>query len=710
MLLFTQFQYQQQQRIWKAILPILILICCALGFTEGKAALTDVSLDLKLLVISSGNADEDVGLDLIKDVIDEMGVPYEVLDSSREPLTSGRLSTQQRGHYNGIILTNSDLFVVGGGSGFTLDEWQILHAYERDFAVREAVLSGFPTTNAALDLDYGMTNIDSDIDFSATWLSPAGGPEYFEYVNTKSPLDFEGFAFFAQPRADGTGPTVQPLLVDQMDTNRILISLLNYPDGREVLLSTITNAWYFIHSNVLAYEFVNFATKGLFIGAREVFLGAHMDDIFLANDLWNAATNTTDATLSYRLTAMDIFNTINQIKKFQNRHSTVKQFDLDLAFNGQGVKTKGQSLSERISPVFPLFKWPELDRTQPRLWSMPNPIPPLLPFALPPNNMVVFDDLMTSIVNFKRDFRFINHTFTHRTMNASNGVGYSESIFEIAENRKTWNTLQLPKRAENDPVLVAGNHSGLLEDNNTEFDTSDDTPYPGGKNNAFMQAAQDLGVRFLASDASQVNQAAEQRVPGFDIILLPRWPSNVYFNTTTADELTDEYNYIFYERHINAGNDPCMIPGAICTPRSFQEIMQAEADIAVRHMLSYRMWPHFFHQTNMRNYDGRGNTLIFNWLNAVVGEYEKYMTLPIKNPEYFDIGKTTENRLGYRDVAIKGVWDVTKNVVTLSAAKSVNKVFVTGMAGGKLYGGQRLLEVDLSTQSKEMVVDRALTQ
>ncbi len=723
MVIFSSYQYQQRQRIWPAVLPILIVIFCVLGAADGKAALNDVSLDLKILVISSGNADEDIGLDLIDDVLNEMGVPYAILDASRETLTAARLSTQQRGHYNGIILTNSELYVSGSGSGFTLQEWQILHAYERDFSVRESVLSGFPATNDAQDLDYGMTNIKSDINFSASWLSPAGGPEYFEYVNTKKSLDFEGFAFFAQPRADGTGPTVQPLLVDQMDTNRTLISLLSYPDGREVLLSTITNAWYFIHSNVLAYEFVNFATKGLFIGARQVFLSTHMDDIFLANDLWNTGTNATDASLSYRLTAADILNARNQVKQFRNRHSTVKRFDLDLAFNGQGVGSRGNSpsLVERITPVFPLSNLAELDRAQQRLWMMPPPIPlppiPILsplptpaPLVLPPRNNTVFDGLTTSIVNFKKDFRFISHTFTHRTMNVSNGVGYPESVFEISENRKTWNTLKLPKKSENNSILVTGNHSGLLEDNNTEFDTSDDTPYPDGINTAFMQAAQDLGVRFLASDASQVNQAAEQRVPGFDIILLPRWPSNVYFNTTTANELTDEYNYVFYERHINAGQDPCMIPGAICAPRSFQEIMRAEADIAVRHMISYRMWPHFFHQTNMRNYDGRGNTLIFHWLSAVVGEYEKYMTLPIENLEYFDIAKKSESRVGYRDVTIEGVWDVTRNIVTLSAAQPVNDVFVTGIKGGKLYGGQRLIEVDLSTQSKEMVVDRALSR
>ncbi len=872
MFLFDQFQRQSVTRV---ISSLFLMICCLLGATTGKAA-TDVSLDLKVLVISSGSADEDIGLDLIDGLLDQMGVPYEVLDSSRENLTAQRLSTQQRGHYNGIIITNTDLFVMGGASGFTLAEWQILHAYERDFSVREAVLSGFPVTNPALDLDYGMINAGSGIDFSANWLSPAGGTEYFEYVNTNRSLDFQGYSVFAQPRADGTGPMVQPLLVDRADVNRTLISLLTYPDGREVLLSTITNAWYFVHSNMLAYEFINFATKGLFIGARQVHLSAHLDDIFLPNALWNTATNTTDQALTYRLSPADITNIIGAGNRFRNRYPTANQVNIDLAFNGFGVQftrqnqglsssplplvdtiqksQKPKSNRDSLTAMLAQFIVPQGIAMAPSsatldLWvaqvangnqdkkkknkkadddkkdkkkkdkkddddkkkkekrskkqsnksdriiqakvcrvtqawyqqasgsnkksrkkiistivnkkkydqtsciafdiaGQPNvavDISPILQswFQGAANHglivissgkrQVLFgtksrkmkarrpqlsmmlnvptgtDALTTSIVQNKDKFRFLSHTFTHRALNASAGIGYPESVFEITENRKIWDTLGLPARAMNDPVLITGAHSGIKEDNATA-DPSDDIPFPEGVNKALMRAAQDLGVRFLASDASQVNEALEQRVPGFDVILLPRWPSNVYFNTTTDNELTDEYNYIFYERHINAGQDPCMIPGAICLPRNFQEIMKAEAVIALRHMLSYRMWPHFFHQTNMRNYDGQGSTLIYDWLQAVLNEYQKYVTLPIKNLAYFDIAKDTEDRLLFDEASIKGVWNVTQNTITLSADRPVAQVFVTGLSGGELYGGQRLKKVDLTSQPQQITVDRALFQ
>ena len=261
----------------------------------------DKTLDLKVLVISTGPASTDPGLDLMDDVLNEVGVPYDVLDSSTDVLTPGQLSAGDHGFYNGVILTNSELFLPDGtGSGFNFLEWDVLHAFERDFGVRESVLSGFPATNPGLGLDYGMTDIIAGNDFQGIWQAPAGGTELFEYVNEANPLPITDFAFAGRPfiiyageprDTGGMGPHVEPLLNWRDDLSKTFVSYLRYDDGREVLLSTISNAWFLIHSQVLAYEFLNFATKGVFIGSREVYLESHVDDLFLENELWYLTTN-----------------------------------------------------------------------------------------------------------------------------------------------------------------------------------------------------------------------------------------------------------------------------------------------------------------------------------------------------------------------------------------------------------------------------------
>src|SRR5688500_15118359 len=106
------------------------------------------------------------------------------------------------GNYNGVILTDSDLV-----SNFTPAEWDILHEYQRDFGIRQAVLSGWPGTYSDPDppygvyLDYGLVYSSSSTDYTAHWTVPNGySKEVFEYVNRANPLPITDFAFAANPR------------------------------------------------------------------------------------------------------------------------------------------------------------------------------------------------------------------------------------------------------------------------------------------------------------------------------------------------------------------------------------------------------------------------------------------------------------------------------------------------------------------------------
>jgi hypothetical protein len=191
---------------------------------------------------------------------------------------------------------------------------------------------------------------------------------------------------------------------------------------------------------------------------------------------------------------------------------------------------------------------------------------------------------------------------------------------------------------------------------------------------------------------------------------LPRWPTNVFYNVINPEQLEHEYNYIFYQRFVNAGLDPCSIPGAICTPRTYEEILMAEADGALRHMLTFNKWPHYFHQSNLAKYDENGNTLQFDWLNAVFATYGQLLKLPVKNYPYYLIGDKTKNRLTAKTATIQATWNRTTNQVTLSANQAVPNLPVTGVSGGELYGGQFIREITVNKTPKAYIVNRALNQ
>lgn len=540
------------------------------------------------------------------------------------------------------------------------------------------------------------------------WSVPATyQKEVLEYVNQANPLPVTDFAFAANPRNDATGPrdgtvpNVVPLL--KTAAGEALVSIVNYMDPlqttpvREVMISTITHATYLIHSNVLAYEFINWATQGVFVGARFVHMAAHVDDLFLANDLWDIQLQGTNSNQTYRLDSFDIENVVSKLNAFKAAFATSGNFKLDLVFNGAGAVVDPEAAALTVNSA---------------------------------------EDLVQSMVANKNSFRFINHTFTHADMDnavpANPNCDYPTFTTaaaieqEITKNRTVWGLLNLPEKAANNRVLVTGNHSGLKDRKCTDYPElhpemfnvqDDDVAFDqNGANPLLLRAAANTGVLYLASDSSQRAQNIEQYISAYDDgsaadrLMLPRWPTNVFFNVIDPEHLTDEYNYIFHGRFVAANQDPCAISGAICTPRTYSEILAAEADGALRHMLTFNKWPHYFHQTNLAKYDVNGSTLQFDWLGSVYTTYQQLFKLPVKNYPYYLIGDKTKDSLNAKSATIDATWNRTTNKVTVSANKAVQNFVVTGLAGGELYGGQLIRTLNIGTQPVVITVNRALTQ
>lgn len=688
----------------------------------GQPALADNAVKLRILVITTGEVAEDLEFAYIKPVLEEIGVPYDVLNAATQDLTPAVLASFSTGNsckaeeagcvgsYNGIILTDADLVPA-----FAPSEWDILHDYQKSFSVRQAVLSGWPATYSdpqfpyGVYLDYGLVYSSSGNDYEGHWTVPAAySKEVFEYVNRSNPFPITDFAFAANPRndalalRDGSVPRVEPFL--RTRNGEALLSIVRYmaPSQinpvREVMISTIINAGFLVHSKVLAYEFINWVTQGVFVGARFVHLAAHVDDLFLSNPVWDTALKAANPAKTYRLNSVDINNAVSKQVAFRAAHPTAGTFKLDFAFNGAGAVVD------------------------------PEAVPLTANFI---------DDLVGAVVVYKRNFRFINHTFSHAAMDKAwvranapcdyaTFTNVADIEAEILKNRIVWGLLGLPDRSENNRVLVSGAHSGLKDRKCTDDPAlhrdmlnvqADDSSFDaGGANPLFLEAAAHAGVAYLAADSSQRAQDIERYIAQYedgsqtDRLMLPRWPTNIFYNVVNPAELEDEYNYVYHGRFIEAGQNPCEIAGAACSPRSYAEIFAVEADVAVRHMLTFNRWPHFFHQSNLAKYDESGNTLQFDWLNAVLTEYEQLFTLPVKNLPYYLIGDHAAERLNVSSANIDAKWDRATNQVTLFSDKPIRNLPVTGISGGELYGGQFVREIAVDNETKAFPVERALSR
>ena len=222
-----------------------------LAATVTTPAFADNAVKLKILLLTTGEVTEDAGYAYIKPVLDEMGVPYDVLNSKTQDLTAAMLASNAGGasclaaeagcvgNYNGIILTDAGL-----NPAFTPSEWDMLHNYQKNFGVRQAVLSGWPGTYwdpeppFGVYLDYGLVFSSSGTSYEGKWdktkWTLTKPTEVFEYVNLDNPFPITDFAFAANPRndtatlRDGSTPKVEPLLTTQ--NGEALLSIVRYAD------------------------------------------------------------------------------------------------------------------------------------------------------------------------------------------------------------------------------------------------------------------------------------------------------------------------------------------------------------------------------------------------------------------------------------------------------------------------------------------------
>jgi hypothetical protein len=645
-------------------------LACGLGLLGGASRALAAELELRVLVVAVGDRAQDPARDALEDLLEALGVPYEVLDSSRQALTSDVLySSPDHGRFNGILLTDSETYLPFGGLGFDAEEFALLHEYERTLGVREAVLSGYPTADPSLGLDYGMAAVGAGLDTTGRWQNPAGGSEIFEYINTANDFPTEDFTFLGRARQDGFGPSVEPLLVDAENPEDALIARLRYPDGRQVLLGMLNNASFYLHTHVLAYEFLNFATNGLFLGARRAYLAVHNDDLFLADEVWDPATrsNYPDGNNAFRLEASDVEAAVRAQALLHERFPLASTLRIDFAFNGSGAQLTGDALTD-------------------------------------------------AVVANAGEFGFINHTYEALQMDwlcpsADSAEGclrtdYQSAYLDIQRDAELWQALGLPDADQALRALVSDSHSGLSDRRGTP-DVADDIPFPDGLNTAFVAAAAALGVETIASDMSRPNQQVIQRVPGSDQVLLPRYPTALFYNATTPEEIVSEYNYLFHDRYVEQGMDPCSLPAALCMARSYEQILDSEAEVTLRHILSYEPLPHYFHQSNLRVYDAAGHTLQFDWLERVLSAYTRCIDLPLENLRFTELGSEVRRRILTREAAPRGWLDTVTGSVTLTAAREVD-VVVTGLAGGETYGGQSLRRVDVSATPRQFERDAAL--
>ncbi|MBG0855930.1 hypothetical protein I2W78_29825 [Streptomyces spinoverrucosus] len=601
----------------------------------GASAAPEPRIDLRVLVVDNG----DSPVQAITAQLRSTGIPYttvQLTDPDRPTITEAFLSDTVNGtpraKYQGVVLPNEAPF--GAGSA----EQTALETYERTYGIPQ--VDAYTWAHPGVGLDYTSEGgWAGTLDGREAAVTDAGKAGPFDYLDgalafeDNSPAVQESYGYVARPRSGFTSYVDVP--VPAGSGRGSLVGEYAH-DGRRELVVTFAYNQHQRQFRALARGIVEWLTQGVHLGRDRNYFAVHVDDVFAPDSRWDTERDCTpgdfdcaggdgEGTTPIRMTAADA--------QYAAQWQRERGFTLDMVYNaGSGEEWKAENGGT--------------------------------------------DALAAQLLADRNQYRWINHTYTHPYLGcvqdtstvpwscAKNADGTTRwmSRAEIAaqiRDNHNWAVRQgLPvDRTE----LVTGEHSGLK----TLPQQPEDNPDLAG-------ALADTGVKWIASDNSR---EPEQRAVG-GALTVPRHPMNVYYNVGTAEEMVDEYNFI-YTSAADGGSGICENnPTSTCLDDPLDPatgyasyIVPQETRIALGHALNNDPRPHYVHQSNLAE-----DRLLYPVLDQVLADYRALFAdnTPLENLSQKSIGTELQRRTAWQNA-------VTNNRVT--AYRIGNTITVTAPSG-----------------------------
>ncbi|GGS96055.1 hypothetical protein [Streptomyces chromofuscus] len=583
----------------------------------GASAATEPRIDLRVLVVDNG----DSPVRAITAQLAGTGIPYttvELTDPDRPTITEAFLSDtvngRPRARFQGVVLPNEAPF--GAGSA----EQTALETYERTYGIPQ--VDAYTWAHPGVGLDYTSEGgWAGGLDGSEAAVTAAGKAGPFDYLDgaltfeDNSPVVQESYGYAARPRSGYTSYVDVPV---PAGTGRGSLVGEYAHDGRRELVVTFAYNQHQRQFRALARGIVEWLTQGVHLGRDRNYFAVHVDDVFAPDSRWDTERDCTpgdldcaggdgEGTTPIRMTAADA--------QYAAQWQRERGFTLDMVYNaGSGEEWKAENGGT--------------------------------------------DALAAQLLADRNQYRWINHTYTHPYLGCvqdtstvpwtcakhadgtTRWMSRAEITAQIRDNHN-WAVRQgLPvDRTE----LVTGEHSGLR----TLPQQPQDNPNLAG-------ALADTGVKWIASDNSR---EPEQRAVG-GALTVPRHPMNVYYNVGTAEEMVDEYNFV-YTSAADGGSGVCENnPTSTCLDDPLDPqtgyasyIVPQEARIALGHALNNDPRPHYVHQSNLAE-----DRLLYPVLDKVLADYRALFAdnTPVENLSQKAIGTELQRRAAWQNAVANG--------------------------------------------------------
>jgi len=661
---------------------------------------SDAQIDLKVLIIASQQAGSTPELAAAQSILDRVGIPYTIYSYDTNNPTLPPLETGDHALYQAIILPVSDYRYMNPFAGGALA--QTLARYQFKYNVRLASFYTWPSDNACLQY----VNYQDTTATPLSSLLTTAGQTIFPYLNAgtsaTNPLTISGaWTYLASPASPlPTGTTVTPFLQATVSGTTYSLGatclfsntapLAGDSTSREIMALTFDNSQYLTHSITLSYGIANWLTRGLFLGARHVYLSPQVDDVGIPDEifpyaqsdstaLWyNATTGATTSTnppgqcplgspagstnpatgttaCEYRIIGSDFSNIVNWQSNVNKTTPNAAAFQMTIAFNGAGFGTAygGEG-------------------------------------AYPTTGT---DSLTTQVAALQGAFAWISHTYDHQLLDPPYTTTAAQVTNEMQRNLNVANRFRFKSFVKS--VMVTPGVTGLY-------------------NATTLGALQAFGLTVLVSDSSLPtppvgtsgcptnNNGVAWPLPAFNagkyncvntnIFEVPRYATGLFYNVSQPSEWVAEYNY-FYGAN---GIDPTRFGYDL----TYSQVLSEVASQLLVYMITYDNRPLMFHQSNLRAYSGT-STLLSDLFNTLFTQYNLYYrSLPIESESLSSIGTLAQQRMIYDSSNVVATLTPGKSIVVSGSRTDGQSVVVpvTGVAYGtstESYGAQNISYITL---------------
>ena len=559
------------------------------------------------------------------------GIPYQVVVVPQSGITLPQLnSSTTHGNYGGIVMMSEVSYDYSGSwhSAITSDQFTTIYNYQATFGVRMVRIDVYPEPSFGCQTAIASTGCCGDgVEQYVSFTNATGFPT----ANIKTGATQSTKNMWHYPATIIDPSTTWQIAKFAPDSNGQFTSdttaaVINSFDGRQqmVWFASWATDWS-ATSNFLQHSYIHWMTRGLFLGARKVYLSTQVDDVHLSTDLYSPSGNT------FRLRTADLTAHVNWMKSINSRLPAGSKYVVELCHNGNGdiitaTNTPQNTCKpedaiyydERADPPLEFQKpvgtgtslWPTTPRTY--SWSLA---------------CAKFDKLASWFTNAaNRDaFFHVSHTFSHENLN---NATYSDTSKEITFNQAWLKQIGISAGKFSPHGLVPPAITGL-------------------HNGDAIKAWMDNGITKVVGDNSRpllVNQnnrhwpqISTVATNGYNgLTIMPRWSTAMYYNCDLPDCTSKEW---------------------IATSGGygdFSSLVEFEKTTTSRYLLGLRHDAYMFHQANLRAADVPSMvvgtqtgtfSLLQTWVEAVTQEMVRLTNWPMVTLQHDDLTQKFLDRM-----------------------------------------------------------------